>query len=221
MKPIFIVANFKSNKTKNEAREWLNKLLENKLKLQNLGNKKIIICPPFTLLDFFKTILESGGLSVELGAQDISRFPSGQYTGEVNGEQVKEFVNYVLIGHSERRKSFSEDERIIEEKIKMAKDYNLTPILCVQNSNNKIYSGVSIVAYEPQFAIGTGNADDPKNAEKIALKIKEKGNVKVLYGGSVTPENIKSFTQMSNIDGVLIGNAALTAEEFLKLIENA
>jgi triosephosphate isomerase len=216
MKPLFIIANFKSHLTKKEAKDWIEKF--SKGYLQN--EKIVILCPPFTLLDFFKNFLDQNRLGVKIGAQNISRLPPGAYTGEINAEQIKEFADYVIIGHSERR-NFGEDERIIEEKIKISKDYDLKPILCVQGEEGKIYEGADLVAYEPVFAIGTGNPDTPENAERVAKKIKEKNKAEVLYGGSITPENVKLFTSLENINGVLVGTASLNPEDFLNIIKNA
>lgn len=217
MKPLLIVANLKSNKTLSDAKDWLAAIS----KIKNGSNKKIIVCPPFTLLQTFNEFSKEKHLPIELGAQNISRFPQGPYTGEINGAQIKDFANYVLVGHSER-KTFGEDESVVEEKIKMSIDYNLTPILCVQGSENKIPKEVSIVAYDPVFAIGTGTADSPENAQGVARKIKETANIEyVLYGGSVTPDNVRSFTSMEDINGVLVGTDSLDAEKFLKIVNNA
>jgi len=221
MKPTLIVANFKSNKTKNEAEKWLEEI-SNIKNLPNISNKKIIVCPPFTLLDFFKTYILGHDLPLEIGAQNISGLPEGAYTGEINGAQIREFTKYVLIGHSERRSGFGEDENIVEEKVKMSIDFGLIPILCIQGEDNNIPNGVSIIAYEPVFAIGTGTPDTPENAENVARKTREKANLEhVLYGGSVTGDNVKNFTEQKNIDGVLVGGASLEASEFIKIIENA
>lgn len=221
MKPALIVANFKSNKTKTEAEKWLGEVSSIK-NLPNIQDKKIVVCPPFTLLDFFKIYILENKLPMDLGAQNVSRLPEGPYTGEINGSQIREFVNYVLVGHSERRSGFGEDESIVEEKVKMSIDYGLTPILCVQDENNNIPNGVSIIAYEPVFAIGTGTPDTPENAETFARKIREKTNVEhILYGGSVTSENVKNFTSQENINGVLVGGASLEAPKFIKVIQNA
>src|SRR5258708_48017 len=220
MKQILIVANLKSNKTKNEAEKWLQEVSSIK-NLTNLSNKKIVVCPSFTLLDFFNSYILNHEIPIELGAQNISRLPEGAYTGEINGAQIREFAKYTIVGHSERRSGFGEDESIVEEKVKMSIDYNLIPILCVQNENNTIPNGVSIVVYEPVFAIGTGESDDPQNAEDIAKKIKTSAKVEqVLYGGSVTSGNVKGFTQKENLSGVLVGGASLEALEFIKIIEN-
>lgn len=221
MKPLLIIANFKSNKTKNEAENWL-KTIEIVKNSTALEDKKIVVCPPFTLLDLFNKYISSYNLPFSLGAQNISRLPEGAYTGEVNGAQIKDFAEYVIVGHSERRSGFGEDESVVEEKVKMAIDYNLTPILCVQSAENKIPQNVSIVAYEPVFAIGTGNPDTPENANAVAKNLKEKGSIDyIIYGGSVTPENVKSFTTTKNINGVLVGIDSLDPEKFLRIIENA
>ncbi len=215
MKSLLIVANFKSNKTLSEAKDWIKEISEKKFPEE----KQIVVCPSFVHLNLFKNFVDENKLELKIGAQDISRFPQGEHTGEVNGSQLKELVAYVLIGHSERR-AF-EDESIIEEKVRIAIDYGLIPILCVQSENNKLYPGISIVAYEPTFAIGTGTPDTPEDADKIANEIKAKMPVKVLYGGSVTGENVKSFTEAQNIDGVLVGGASLSADEFSKILENS
>ncbi len=220
MKPLLIVANLKSNFTNSEAKKWLEGISSVSSKISNIPNKKIIICPSFTLLQTFKKFIDEHKLQVYLGAQNISRLPAGPYTGEVNGSQIKDFADYVIVGHSERR-AFGEDESVVEEKIKMSVDYNLNPILCVQNINNKIPKEVSVVAYEPVFAIGTGNPDTPENAENISKEIKDNNKTSVLYGGSVAPDNVRKFTDKEHIDGVLVGNASLDPFEFFKVVENA
>src|SRR5258708_1531471 len=199
MKPILIVANLKSNKTKNEAEKWLQEVSSIK-NLTNLSNKKIVVCPSFTLLDFFNSYILNHEIPIELGAQNISRLPEGAYTGEINGAQIREFAKYVLVGHSERRQ-FGEDESVVEEKVKISVDYNLIPIFFVQDENQKIPSEVSIVVYEPPSAISTSQnpvVESPEKADSIAKKLKDKGTSTVLYGGSVTPENVNKFTKKEN-----------------------
>ncbi len=218
MKNLFIVANWKSNKSTQEAQKWLE---EFNASSEKFHEKKVIVCPPFMLLPTMNYFIKTGAIGVTLGAQDISPFGEGAYTGEVNGKQVKEFADYVLIGHSERRKYFYEDEKMIEKKVQMALQNNLIPILCVQDDKGKIPQGVTIVAYEPLSAIGTGNADDSENANRMAGKVKTNGVQTVIYGGSVTAENVHSFTSMSDIDGVLSGGASLDVQEFTQIIRNA
>ncbi|MGH7203545.1 MAG: triose-phosphate isomerase family protein, partial [Candidatus Levyibacteriota bacterium] len=158
-----------------------------------------------------------------IGAQDISPFASGAYTGEVNANQIKEFAQYAIIGHSERRKYFREDDEMLIKKVRMALAEGIIPIFCVASADTFIPEGVELVAYEPLFAIGSGKADTPEDAEEIARAIKEKNaDVKtVIYGGSVNPENVHSFTSMPSVDGVLPGGASLDTQKFTQLITNA
>lgn len=222
MNKVFIVANLKSYKTENEAKEWL----ENLKKIKDIGvsleNKEIIVCPPFQLLLMFKTYILENNLPVSIGAQDVSPFDEGAYTGEVNAKQIKEYADYVLIGHSERRKNFGETDDVLSKKTVLALKYELTPIYLIQNKDTVVPQGIQIIAYEPIFAIGNGNPDTPENANEIAGFLKSKNSdYKLLYGGSVSPQNVNSFTSLSNISGVLVGSASLDALEFIKIIENA
>lgn len=218
MKHLFIVANWKSNKTAKEAEDWINKFKNANV---DIANKEIIICPPFTLLYELNSVIKELNLPIKLGAQNLSPFDEGAYTGEVNGKQIKEFTDYVIIGHSERRQNFKETDEMLIKKVQMAQKYLLTPIFCIQNKDTFIPEGVKIVAYEPIKAIGTGNPDASENAERIARVAKGKGIQFVLYGGSVSSANVSIFTKMQNIDGVLVGGASLDASEFGKIIQNA
>jgi len=223
MKKLFIIANWKSNKTIEEAEKWLHDFSEI-LKSDNLNieNKEIIVCPSFTAIEHTNYCIKNLNLLIKIGAQNISPFDKGAYTGEVNGEQIKEFAEYVIIGHSERRQNFSENNEELSKKVLMAKKYNLIPIYCIQNDQTSIPDGVEIAVYEPPSAIGTGNPDTPENAEKVAESVKEKTKAQhVLYGGSVTSSNVKTFTNMPNIDGLLVGGASLDPSEFLEIIKNA
>lgn len=219
MKKLYIIANWKSNKTESEAKSWFQGL-----KIEDLGltNKEIIICSSFTALPILKSLIINHKSSIKLGAQDISVFDEGAYTGEVSAKQIKEFADYVIIGHSERRKNFMESDKMLFEKVELAIQYGLTPIFCVQGTGTQIPSNSTIIAYEPIYAIGTGHPDTPENAENVASFFKKNYNVQhVLYGGSVTSKNVKEFTQMPNIDGVLVGGASLDAQEFYAIIQNA
>ncbi len=228
MKKTFIVANWKSNKTILQAKEWFRTINNSQLAI-NKEEKEVIICPSFTLLPFVKESIVKSQLSIVVGAQDISQFDEGAYTGEVNGKQIKEYADYIIVGHSERRRNFSENDEIVNAKIAQALKNELTPIICVSSLKqaeaiqNAVKNNTQfIVAYEPLFAIGSGTADTPENADQMAKSIKNiLGQIPVLYGGSVTANNIGSFTKMSNIDGVLIGKASLDAKEFSKILKNA
>jgi triosephosphate isomerase len=225
MKKLFVVGNWKSNKTVKEAEEWIKEFTGTwNMEYGTQENLEIILCPPFTLLYYLKLQVTSYKLQVKLGAQDISPFPDGAYTGEISARMLKDLgVEYVIIGHSERRKYFKEDMQMLENKVREAFDAGLSPIFCVQEKTTPVPEGVKIVAYEPVFAIGTGTPDTPENANEIAKIIKERlgGNTVVLYGGSVIPENVKRFYQQENINGILVGGASLDPEKFLKIIEHA
>lgn len=209
-----IVANWKSNKTLVEAKQWLGVY-----KQQVEENKKtVVICPPFTLLSAFSQELPLE----QIGAQTVSSFGMGAYTGEINTAQIAEFAAYVIIGHSERREYCREDDALLAEKVKVATQAGLTPIFCVQGNETPVPQGVKIVAYEPIWAIGSGKAETPEHAEEVAAEIMKKNNVEVvLYGGSVSADNVHSFTQMEHIGGVLVGGASLDPHTFSQIIAHA
>ena len=217
MKNLLIVANWKENKTTDEAIEWLQEISNFKFPI---SNKTIIVCPPFTLVPAVSDFIKSNNIQIELGVQDISMFDEGAHTGEVSAREASEFSRFAIIGHSERR-SQGETNEDVQKKVEMALKYNIEPIVCVVNGNVPIPSGAKIIAYEPVEAIGTGNPDTPENAGKIASAIKSKNSQvqHVLYGGSVTSKNVHKFTQMQNIDGVLVGGASLDPMEFSAIIK--
>lgn len=219
MKKTFIVANWKSNKTESEVIEWLHRFKINDLRFTD---KEIIVCPPFTLLPILKSYILNHKSGIKLGAQNISPFDEGAYTGEINGKQIKEFAEYVIIGHSERKKYFAETQDLLKDKVKMANKWNLRTIFCADSEESFIPEGVSIVTYEPPTSISPAPPDTPENAERAAKALRAKTSLAtILYGGNVTSGNVSSFTQMPNIDGVLVGRASLDVYEFYKIIKNA
>lgn len=182
------------------------------------GGQTIILAAPFTLLHF----LHERNSALELCAQDVSRFAEGAYTGEINAKQLKELVDWVIIGHSERRANFGETDDVLKQKVFQAKSTGLRVIFCVSDQNETVPGDVDIVAYEPVAAIGTGQSESHEQANQVIKDLKEKSNIPVgLYGGSVTPENVASFIREPSIDGVLVGGASLDAAKFLQLIRNA
>lgn len=232
MKKLFIIANWKSNKTSLEAKEWLQEIsnfsfdpelrTEGQFPISNETQKEIIVCPSFVHLPLMKAFVKERGLPIKLGAQNISPFGEGAYTGEVNGRQIKEFADYILIGHSERQKYFFENKKVLDKKIVMAQKHDLTPIYFLQSKTDLVPENISIAVYEPPNSISPGIPDTPENADSAAVSIKEKNNVKyVLYGGNVISKNVKSFTVMPAIDGVLVGRASLDVNEFAEVIKNA
>jgi len=222
MTKLLIVANWKSNKTTEEALQWLESFKTSDL---NLENKEIIICPSFTLLGVLKDKIREMGLPIKLGAQDISPFEQGAHTGDVNGRQIKEFADYVLVGHSERRSKYSESDEILLRKVEMAKRYGLDSLFFVPNETSSIPEGVKMIVYEPPSAISTSPnpiVESPQEAERAIRAIKEKyTSSQVLYGGSVDSSNAHSFLEKEDVGGVVVGHASLDPLEFLRLIQNA
>ncbi len=221
MKKLFIVANWKSHKTTKEIEDWFEKF-HSGIKSIELMDKSIIICPPQTLLSKTKQLIEKYQLTYSIGSQNVSPFDEGAYTGEISAKQIKEFANYTIIGHSERRTYFHEDYEMLSKKVSQAKACGVTPIFCIQGKSTTLPSGIEIVAFEPVDAIGTGNPDTPEDAERVAGEVKVSHNTPyILYGGSVTGDNVHSFTEQPSINGVLVGSASLDPQEFLEIISNA
>lgn len=229
-----IVANWKMNpSTLEKAKELFNGIEEGVEDKQH----EVIICPPFLYLP------ELSKGSIKLGAQNCFWEESGSFTGEVSPKMIKEFCNYVILGHSERRAIFNESNEMINKKIKKALGFNLKVILCIgenkkerekgktkevlKNQIKKSLKGVAkeeiIVAYEPIWAIGTGNPCSPEEAKKVRLFLEEAlKNFKslILYGGSVNSKNVSSFIK-AGYQGVLVGGASLKPKEFVKIVKNA
>jgi triosephosphate isomerase len=228
MKKLSIIGNWKSYKTSQETKDWFEKIALQKDLLRTIQDKEIVLCVPFTLLEVTKQLVSQYDLPLQIGAQDISPFDEGKFTGEINGKQLQEFATHVIIGHSERRKNFGDTDEVVRQKIEKAYANNLTPIVCVsdltqvQALGNLSHDKQMIIAYEPLFAIGSGTPDTPENAEKTCAEIKKAmPQAIVIYGGSVTSENVHSFTSQETIQGVLPGGASLDPEEFALLIQHA
>ncbi len=219
----YIIGNWKSNKNSQEVESWFKKIYE-LYKNQNfiLDNLEIVVCPPFSYLPLANKLLNELSLPIKLGAQDVSPFKNGAYTGAISASQIAEFVQYVLIGHSERRSNFHEDDAQLFEKVKRAKEADLEVIYCIQDENTSIPTGVKIIAYEPVWAIGSGKTDTPDNADRVAAKVKEKHTDAILiYGGSVNQDNVRGFLKTSHIDGVLPGGSSLDPQKFWEIVVNA
>lgn len=229
MKKLFIVANWKSNKNIEETEEWLHSFSEGlKREGVKVEGKKIIIAPSFTSLEHAHYCAENLKLPVEFAAQNISPYDEGAYTGEVNGKQIKELADYVIVGHSERRRHFGEAEETIAKKLSLSVKYHLIPILCIsdlsqlQSVAHNLQPNKLLIAYEPLFAIGSGNPDTAENADNMAAQIKKKlGDSPVLYGGSLNAKNVRGFLKTPHINGVLVGGASLRPLDFLAIIKHA
>ncbi len=232
------IGNWKMNKTSLEAVSYLRRF---KPLVKNSGNT-IILAAPFTCLcELSRNVKNS---NILLAAQDIYFEESGAFTGEVSPRMIKEFADYVIIGHSERRKYFNESDEILNKKANMAIKNKLNVVFCIGESLEEMEKGQTketikkqllaglegvniskvIVAYEPVWAIGTGKNATPLQADeahsfiKEVIKEKFERTVKVIYGGSVTPENSYELLKMKNVDGCLPGGASLDPEKFAKII---
>lgn len=197
-----VVANHKSNLNWQELENWLESLQENFA----IFKGTLVICPASAFLESTAQRIKELALPVKLGAQDISKFEQGKYTGELAASQIADICHFAIIGHSERRSNFNETDDDLKRKVENATKVKIEPIFCVQAETDEIPQGVTIVAYEPVFAIGTGNPEAPQKASEVAGKIKQKGSYTVLYGGSVNGQNVKSYIATGNLDGVLVGS---------------
>jgi len=227
MAKIFVVGNWKMNPVKLSLAEGLFNSINNGLKkMGKLSKVEVVVCPPFPFLGVGK----KKKCNVKVGAQNCFWQGKGAFTGETSPLMLKDVgCEYVILGHSERRKYFSEKCSLINEKIRAALGVGLKPILCIDKIS-QIKSGLKglkkkdikkvIVAYEPIWAIGTGKACGFPKAKSFNLSMKKilgKGNY-TLYGGSVNSENALGYITESNFSGLLIGGASLKPREFLKII---
>lgn len=211
------------NFSKDEIEKYKEKIEENTY-------PDLVICPQ----DIYLGIMKSD--SYKLGAQNVSEYDEGAYTGENSAEALKSLgTEYVIVGHSERRQKFKETNEQINNKIKIALKNKLVPILCIgeslqeKNIRNDIIKyqldeclkGVNqqvIIAYEPIWAIGTGIIPTKQEIEETITYIKEINDSEVLYGGSVDENNIETLCSIQNIDGLLIGTASLDPNKLLRIL---
>lgn len=211
----YFIANWKANKNLQETLDWIDQFLK---VYQPKPNSTVIVCPPSPFLAMIKQKINQTN-NLKLGAQDISLYEEGAYTGETTAKSLSRLVDYVIIGHSERRKYFQESNESIHQKINLAKKYQIEAILCIRDQNDWLpNSGVKIVAYEPVYAIGTGNNEPVEKAIDLKNKLNLPQNVVYLYGGSVNENNAKDYVQSDKIDGLLVGGASLNPQSFNKII---
>lgn len=235
MREKMIVGNWKMYKTVKEAVLFVQGLLDAKL------NKKIYLSVPFTAIQECSALAKDS--NVIIGAQNMNDAQEGAYTGEIAGIMLKEAgAQFVLLGHSERRKYFKETDEFIHRKVLRAIEDQLLPILCVGETFEQKEAGVTqdvlktqlekglqdvtgsyVVAYEPVWAIGTGKTATPDLANETQAFIRQiiGTDAPILYGGSVTGNNIAALTQEPNIDGVLVGGASLSLESFIQIVQNS
>ncbi|MCR4324636.1 MAG: triose-phosphate isomerase [Candidatus Curtissbacteria bacterium] len=210
-----LVANLKANKSWDEMSAWIEEVGKN---AQGYPGT-IVVCPTLPFLSAAKQKIDQEGLKITLGSQDVSAFEAGPYTGEVAASQIVGLCEYAIVGHSERRGNFKEDEDTLEKKVKNTLAAGLKPIYCVPDENSPIPEGTGIVAFEPIAAIGTGEPDSPQNAQRVASVIKSNGQHTVIYGGSVNAQNARAFLKEDIIDGLLVGTDSLESAKFIAIIE--
>lgn len=222
MKEFFIIANWKCNPGSRKEAESLLNAVEAAGKGKNI---KTVICPPFVYL--YALAFKKGA---ELGSQDCF-WGRGPYTGEISAKMLKGLgCKYAIIGHSERRKFCGETDKIVNKKIKAVLKEGLIPVLCSENISRakKRLSGIKntekvILAYEPSWAISTSKGGKAFSANKAfgkATAFKKALGIKsaIIYGGSVNSKNVKEYIK-AGFGGVLVGEASLKAEEFIKIIK--
>jgi triosephosphate isomerase len=222
--PFYIVGNWKSNKTVDDAVLWWQEFSALwRVLPPDTSRIKVILCPSFIHLQLLVSLVKLTPIPIHLGLQDVSGFPSGPYTGQVSADMAKDLIHFTLIGHSERRKYAHETDEELLSKVDRATEASIEPIYCIQSEEMIIPSHCQIVAYEPVWAIGTGTPDTPQNAAIVAAAIKKQHReVKsVIYGGSVTAQNVASYAKEPHIQGVLPGGASLAPDSFYQLICNA
>lgn len=214
----YFIANWKQNLNFEEAQSWLSNF-----STRPDGQREIVLSPATPFL----SALANNGLP--LACQDISPFSTGAHTGRVGAGQIKTWVKYAILGHSELRAELGETDRMVAMKIKRCLEAEIVPIICVDLPYLESQIGVlkneflelprMLFAYEPLSAIGSGKPVDPRHANEIAFKIKAlvSRSTPVLYGGSVTSEDVATFLEQDHVDGVLVGAASLDPVEFGKI----
>jgi triosephosphate isomerase len=249
-KPL-IAGNWKMNLSHLEAIATVQKLAFS-LNEKDFEAVEVVVLPSFTNLRSVQTLVQGDKLQIGYGAQDLSPHDSGAYTGDVSGPQLAKLgCTYVVIGHSERRQYHHEDDALVNVKVQAAYRNGLTPILCigegldVRKAGRHVphtlaqldgaVSGVPadqvrsiVIAYEPVWAIGTGEVATPEDAQEVCAAIRTRlaelysgdlaDGVRVQYGGSVKAANFPAIMAQPDVDGALVGGASLDPEEFTRII---
>jgi triosephosphate isomerase len=245
-----MAGNWKMNCTHFEAIALVQKLAFT-LKDADHDAVEVVVLPPYTAIRSVQTLVDADRLRIGYGAQDVSAHPKGAYTGEISGPMLAKLgCSYAIVGHSERRQYHGEDEALINAKVKAAFAAELVPILCVGEGLDVRKSGehvphtlaqldgalekipadqvrTIVVAYEPVWAIGTGEVATPDDAQEVCAAIRTRlaelypgqlaDEVRILYGGSVKSGNIAGIMAQPDVDGALVGGASLDATEFVKI----
>jgi triosephosphate isomerase len=248
-KPL-VAGNWKMNNNHLEALALTQKLAF-ALNAKDFAAIDVAVLPPFTDLRSVQTLIDGDKLQLLYGAQDVSSHDDGAYTGEVSGRMLAKLgCQFVLAGHSERRQYHHEDDALVNAKVKQILKAEMTPVLCIgeplavrQSGDHVAYTlgqldggldGLSaaqvagiVVAYEPVWAIGTGEVATPDDAQEVCEAIRARisavhgdevaAGVRILYGGSVKPDNMPAIMAQPDIDGALVGGASLDASDFVRI----
>jgi triosephosphate isomerase len=248
-KPL-IAGNWKMHNNHFEALALTQKLAF-ALNAKDFAAVDVAVLPPFTALRSVQTLIEGDKLQLSYGAQDISSHDDGAYTGEVSGRMLAKLgCRYVLAGHSERRQYHGEDDALVNAKVMAALRAEIVPVLCVgeplavrqqgqqiAHTLSQLDGGLTgltgaqvaglVLAYEPVWAIGTGEVATPKDAQEVCGAIRARisavhggevaGGARILYGGSVKPDNMPAIMAQPDIDGALVGGASLDAGDFVRI----
>lgn len=247
---LLIAGNWKMNQGGHEAIELAASVAN---AVADFGEVDVVVAPPFTALAAVNDTVRTAKLELGLAAQNMHAEESGAYTGEISAPMLKSCgVHWVILGHSERRQLFDEDDETIQLKVAAAFAAELTPIVCVGETlvqreaeetlavvgaqveavldSLAQHPGEGVIAYEPVWAIGTGKTASPDDAQEVHAAIRKQlaerdedlaAKTRILYGGSVKPQNAEGLLSQADIDGALVGGASLKSESFAKIAEIA
>lgn len=238
MRKIVIAGNWKMHKTQRESLDFLKGFLG---QIESTPeDREVVLCAPFTDLGVLSKNLH--GARVRVGAQNLHWEDSGAYTGEISGAMLTEIgVRYVIVGHSERRQYFGDTDETVNKRLLAAQRHALTPILCVGETKQQRDAGETeaviaaqvekdlidvdqsnlVIAYEPIWAIGTGDTCESSEANRVIGLIRKQlknPSVSIQYGGSVKPDNVDEIMSQPEIDGALVGGASLAPDSFSRLV---
>lgn len=242
MRKTLIAGNWKMNSSRNDALALATTIAHSPLP----ANTEVAIFPPFLWIEAVARAIASSELGI--GGQDCSAELQGAFTGQISAPMLAELCGWVIVGHSERRRDAAESDALVGRKTRAALLAGLTPIVCVGEALDAREAGQQeqvvgaqveavlaeladidastlLFAYEPIWAIGTGRSASSGDAQSMAAYIRSRiishlgGAVRVLYGGSVVPENATSYLSQPDVDGLLVGGASLKADQFLAIIE--
>ncbi|MCQ2286002.1 MAG: triose-phosphate isomerase [Bacteroidales bacterium] len=251
MKEKLVIGNWKMNKTFEQADELIGDIFDKLSEFHK--NTEVVLCPPSLYLELATDYAEEEGSGFHVGAQNCSEYTNGAYTGEISAEMLSEIgAEFCIVGHSERRKYFNEDNAVIAKKIDRLIEQNLIPVVCCGESLEERKAGKHfevvekqikesvfhleanhfehvVLAYEPVWAIGTGETATPEQAEEMHAFIRSlveqkygadiAYNTYILYGGSCNAKNALDLFSKQDVDGGLIGGASLKADDFIAIIE--